>query len=202
MFDFGEDRGLYTCYMEDNSKVIAEAVEEALIETPPQYHLTKKNKLFCQYYTDLADMDVYGNATQSALKAGYSECSARKIASELMQKPIIKAELDRIELDRSRQTDFSRADFLKMLVNKARTTRSEAVQVRYLEMIGRCKGYIDPESNSAMNVSLFQSLDGKISNRLQVINTTNVKEAKVLAVNPATLHNVATDNGLVAANLT
>lgn len=168
----------------------SQEVADSIMETPPQYHLTKKNKLFCHYYTDISDLDTYGNATKSAIKAGYSELNARKIASEMIGKPIIKAEIDRIELDITRQVDFSRADFLKILVLKAQTTRAESVQARYWDMIGRCKGYIEPEGSASLNVSLFQALDNKIDKRLQIVDTNKVIDARPEAVNPQSLETV------------
>lgn len=46
-------------------------------------------KLFCREY--LVDF----NATQAAIRAGYSQNCARQLAAELLQKPHIKAELKR-----------------------------------------------------------------------------------------------------------
>lgn len=60
--------------------------------------LTDKQKIFCQEY--IKDL----NATQAAIRAGYSEETARSIASENLSKPDIKAEIDRLKLERSRDT--------------------------------------------------------------------------------------------------
>ena len=48
--------------------------------------LTKKQKLFCDYYIE----DEHSNATQSAIKAGYSPKTARQIGAENLSKPYIK----------------------------------------------------------------------------------------------------------------
>ncbi len=56
--------------------------------------ITRKNQKFIdEYMVDL-------NATQAAIRAGYSVASAYSIASELLKKPEIKAEV----LDRMRQS--------------------------------------------------------------------------------------------------
>jgi phage terminase small subunit len=47
--------------------------------------LTEKQKAFCRYYV------FDWNATQAAIKAGYSEKTARQIANETLTKPYIKA---------------------------------------------------------------------------------------------------------------
>ena len=66
--------------------------------------LTPKQKRFCEEYL----MDV--NATQAAIRAGYSHRSANRIGSENMSKPVIKHEIlknqkeraERIQLDADR----------------------------------------------------------------------------------------------------
>jgi phage terminase small subunit len=47
-------------------------------------NLTEKQKRFCDYYIE------FGNATKSAIMAGYSEKTARQIADENLTKPYIK----------------------------------------------------------------------------------------------------------------
>lgn len=51
--------------------------------------MTAKQKLFCDEY--LIDL----NATQAAIRAGYSKKNARNIASETLAKPYIKAYIDK-----------------------------------------------------------------------------------------------------------
>lgn len=46
--------------------------------------LTPKQKAFCDYYIENG-----GNATEAAIKAGYSETSARQVGSENLSKPYI-----------------------------------------------------------------------------------------------------------------
>lgn len=47
--------------------------------------ITKKNEVFCEEY--LIDL----NATQAAIRAGYSPNAAGSIGSELLKKPEIRA---------------------------------------------------------------------------------------------------------------
>ena len=126
--------------MENSPQDLSQEQIDAIIESPPQYHLTKKNILFCKYYTDLSNMDTFGNGLESAIKAGYSVSNAGDTAHNMLQKSIIQQEIARIESEYVQQTSFTRAEFLKILIAKANSTRSEAVQARYWEMVGRCKG--------------------------------------------------------------
>lgn len=50
--------------------------------------MTEKQKRFCDYYLESS------NATESAIKAGYSKKTARQTGSENLSKPYIKAYLD------------------------------------------------------------------------------------------------------------
>lgn len=50
--------------------------------------LTVKQKAFCDYYIET------GNATEAAIRAGYSEKTAKVIGSENLTKPYIRAYID------------------------------------------------------------------------------------------------------------
>lgn len=165
----------------------AQELQEHL-ETIAHYpKLTKKMALFCQYFTDLTDLETYGNGNRSALKCGYSLTSARHTASKLLKSVAIQREIKRIEDNIVSQVNFSKPDYVRILVIKANTTKAEAVQARYWELIGRCKGYIEPDTGITANLSLFQALDGKISKRLQVVESKGLSEVKAIAVNPSSL---------------
>jgi len=60
--------------------------------------LTAKQKRFIEEY--LIDM----NATQAAIRAGYSPDSAKEIGCENLTKPNIKAAIDKAMAERSRRT--------------------------------------------------------------------------------------------------
>lgn len=50
--------------------------------------MTEKQKAFCDYYIET------GNATESAIKAGYSKKTAKVIGSENLTKPYLKQYID------------------------------------------------------------------------------------------------------------
>ena len=60
--------------------------------------LTKKQKLFVEEY--LIDL----NATQAAIRAGYSPETAQQMGSENLSKPVIRAHIDKAMAERSRRT--------------------------------------------------------------------------------------------------
>ena len=60
--------------------------------------MTNKQKRFCEEY--LIDL----NATQAAIRAGYSTESAASIGSENMQKPEIRARIDKSIAEQSKRT--------------------------------------------------------------------------------------------------
>jgi phage terminase small subunit len=60
--------------------------------------MTTKQKRFCEEY--LIDL----NATQAAIRAGYSPKSAHSIATENLQKPAVRAHIDQALAEQSRRT--------------------------------------------------------------------------------------------------
>jgi len=75
--------------------------------------LTPKQARFVDEY--LIDL----NATQAAIRAGYSEKTAEKIGSENLKKPEIAAELERLRNERSTKTRIDAAWLLERLSQEA-----------------------------------------------------------------------------------
>lgn len=63
--------------------------------------MTRKQKLFCEEY----QIDL--NATQAAIRAGYSPESAGSIGFELLKKPEIRARIDKAMAERSKRTGIN-----------------------------------------------------------------------------------------------
>lgn len=72
--------------------------------------LTDKQDMFCREY--LIDL----NATQAAIRAGYSENTARKIGSENLSKPDIQNRIAELKVQRNEQVNIDAAYVLKRLV--------------------------------------------------------------------------------------
>lgn len=118
---------------------------------------TDKQKQFCkEYVVDL-------NATQAALRAGYSEKTARQIGQRLLTKVDIQAEIQRLKKLRASKVEVT-ADFvLKQLVDIATTNITDVVNV-----INRP---ISMEDGSVINVPY-----------LAVKNTEELTEAQKSAI--------------------
>ena len=71
--------------------------------------LTKKNEVFCEEY--LIDL----NATQAAIRAGYSVESAGSIGSELLKKPENRARVEAAMAERSKRTGINADRVLREL---------------------------------------------------------------------------------------
>ena len=86
--------------------------------------MTDKQKRFCDEY--LIDL----NATQAAIRAGYSEKSARAIANENLTKPYIKAYIDERMAEKEDELIADQNEVLKYLTSVLRgNTQSEIVVV-------------------------------------------------------------------------
>lgn len=70
-------------------------------ETPPDTELTNKQKAFVEEY--LVDL----NATQAAIRAGYSEHTAKDIGCENLAKPYIQNAVQILMDERSKRTTIS-----------------------------------------------------------------------------------------------
>lgn len=82
--------------------------------------MTKKQKIFCDEY--LVDL----NATQAAIRAGYSAKTAYSIGSELLKEPEIRARVDKALAERSKRTGIN-AD--RVLAELAKVAFMDATDV-------------------------------------------------------------------------
>ena len=72
--------------------------------------LTSKQELFClEYMVDL-------NATQAAIRAGYSENSAGAIGGENLQKPEIQERIQELKAERASKVLITAEDVLKNII--------------------------------------------------------------------------------------
>lgn len=108
--------------------------------------LTPKQEAFCQEY--LKDL----NATQAAIRAGYSEDSARSIASEHLTKPNIQARLQQLMDERSERVKLD-ADYV--LSNLMEIT--ERCMQRAPVMVRRGKVMVQLQDEECRDVWRFDS---------------------------------------------
>lgn len=85
--------------------------------------LTEKQKRFADYYIET------GNATEAAIKAGYSKAAARSIASENMAKPYIRDYIDEILASKDKTRVASQDEVLQYFTSLMRGELEEEVIV-------------------------------------------------------------------------
>ena len=98
--------------------------------------LTDKQEMFClEYLKDL-------NGTQAAIRAGYSEDSARQIATENLSRPSIENRLQQLMAERTKKVNIEVEDILSDILE----TRREAAEMQKLnerlkanELLGKYK---------------------------------------------------------------
>ena len=139
--------------------------------------LTAKQRRFCDEY--LIDL----NATQAAIRAGYSEKNARNIASENLAKPNIKAYIDERMAEKESQLIATQDEVLKQLTSvlrgesqsteivvegtgdgcsEARTLKkepSEKDRLRAAELLGKRYGLYTDKVDTDVDMALTVNID-------------------------------------------
>lgn len=139
--------------------------------------LTAKQQRFCDEY--LIDL----NATQAAIRAGYSEKNARNIASENLAKPNIKAYIDERMAEKESQLIATQDEVLKYLTSvlrgesqsteivvegtgdgysEARTLKkepSEKDRLRAAELLGKRYGLYTDKVETDVDMALTVNID-------------------------------------------
>ena len=104
--------------------------------------LTPKQKAFVREYKKNG-----GNGTQAAIKAGYSEKTARKIAAENVTKPVIREALAQEEKKLQEKYEYTIDDMVRELDDvkmKADAEQNRQAQIKAIELKGKAFGlFID-----------------------------------------------------------
>lgn len=110
--------------------------------------LTEKQKRFCEEY--LIDL----NATQAALRAGYSQRTAYSIGDENLKKPEIQNYLKELMKQRSERTGISADTVLKELEKIAfsDTEITGKEKIRALELLGKHLGMFQNQNSDESRV--------------------------------------------------
>lgn len=101
--------------------------------------LTAKQEIFCREY--IIDL----NATQAAIRAGYSKKTANRIASENLSKLDIQKKIQELQQERAERTEITQDKVLKELagIGFAPITKGKiraADKTKALELLGRHLG--------------------------------------------------------------
>ena len=86
-------------------------------------NLTQKQRRFIDEYI------ISGNATQAAIKAGYSKKTARKIGQENLTKPDIKAEIERRNAEIQSEKTADMTEVMEYLTSVMRGEQTESVAI-------------------------------------------------------------------------
>lgn len=110
--------------------------------------LTEKQKRFCEEY--LIDL----NATQAAVRAGYSAKTASRIAIELLNKTHVSEYLAKLMRDRSENTKITSEQVIKELekvaFSDAEITGKE--KIKALELLGKHLGMFQNQTSDESKV--------------------------------------------------
>lgn len=115
--------------------------------------ITKKNEVFCEEY--LIDL----NATQAAIRAGYSPNAAGSIGSELLKKPEIRARVEAKMAERSKRTGINADRVLRELGKIAFVNAIDVINMNNATV----KGDADRDDTAAIasvKVKVIPSEDG------------------------------------------
>lgn len=93
--------------------------------------LNEKQKRFCNEY--LIDL----NATQAAIRAGYSEKTSYSIGSELLKKPEVQTYLQHLADKRSEKLELTPEWVLEQIMDVAKTTAKDKDKLKALELLGK-----------------------------------------------------------------
>src|SRR5262245_12535375 len=91
--------------------------------TSPTGLTAKQQRYVAEYLVDL-------NQKQAAIRAGYSERTSAKIASELMQKPHVRAAIDADQRRIARKLDLQAEDVLREVVHLAMFDPADLIIVK------------------------------------------------------------------------
>lgn len=98
--------------------------------------LTSKQEQFCREYI------IDFNATQAAIRAGYSEKTARNIATENLSKPVISEFIDHLKKETAERTEVSAdklTDFFKTVMDDY--TQNVKDRIKAAENLAKRIGY-------------------------------------------------------------
>lgn len=106
--------------------------------------LTEKQKRFADFYIES------GNATEAAIKAGYSKRSAKETGYENLTKPHISAYIDERIKEKDAERIASQNEVLELLTSIMRGQIEDATikeRLKAAELIGKRYRLFDPKNN-------------------------------------------------------
>lgn len=118
--------------------------------------MTKKQKRFVEEY--LIDL----NATQAAIRAGYSPITAQQMGSENLLKPVIKTEIDKAIAERSKRTGVTADRVVEELAKIAFIKMTDVV-----DRNGRIKEDAAPEDLACIESIKYKSSESDTGSMIE-----------------------------------
>lgn len=123
--------------------------------------LTDRQRQFVEEY--LVDL----NATQAAIRAGYSQKTAEQLGYQLLQKPLVQAEIQAAMERRAKRTGITQDRVVEELGKVAFAEAADGSdselkysnKLRALELLGKHLGLFDSKGDMNLRVSVVRSLD-------------------------------------------
>ena len=123
--------------------------------------LTPKRKRFIDLYTDLTNSTTFGNAVESARQAGYSKRTDHTYCYALLKLPEIIAYQEQKQKELAERVNISREQYAGMVVDELARAKTEGGRRGFLELLGKCKGYLK-EEGSGSPVALFSLVNNPV----------------------------------------
>ena len=117
--------------------------------------LTEKQKRFCEEY--LIDL----NATQAAIRAGYSENTAQQIGSENLSKLVIQEYISKHKESKSKELNITLNDMLEIELSIAKKGRDND-RLKAIDQISKKLGFYSADNEQrkpVTNISLKDMID-------------------------------------------
>ena len=116
-------------------------------------NLTDKQKRFCKEY--LIDL----NATQAAIRAGYSEKTANSIASENLAKPDIQNFIKELQNNKSSDLNITFEDVVSQMYDIAKKGKRDSDKIKALEQTAKLLGFYEKDNNQKQPVTQINLKD-------------------------------------------
>lgn len=113
--------------------------------------LTDKQRVFCEEYV------IDNNATQAAIRAGYSENTAYSIGNENLKKPEIQKYLSELQSDKANDLNIKFEDVVNGVYEIAQTAFKESDKIKAYELTSKLLGFFEKD-NSQKNVIIERPL--------------------------------------------
>lgn len=124
--------------------------------------LNRRNKRFCELYTDLSNRETYGNASESARQAGYSPRKVNVTSCQLLTKVNIKNEIAKLDAEQRRKYALTKEEYQALVQKEFSSAKTEGGKARFLEILGKTHGFLKENDQNGKSLALFQLINNEV----------------------------------------